>query len=237
MQSISNLNQFTLYQEYENIAPIISLYDYSHFRCLLLQISGSFTHRLSNAKLKTRAPEDETFLVPSLASACDLERKLRFPHVRTSPGLASWHGPRWRKSLRWFKPWRLNQFPKPSKYWPNPKAMAGCPTCGPRAACSPGWLWMKPNTKSWIYLKHYGILCVCVIMCCNVFDVWPKTTPSSNVAQRHPKVGHPWEGEAPRSPCFQAVRPEESLSLSYRKDRSTRHIFWAAVGLGLWPKC
>ena len=23
----------------------------------------------------------------------------------------------------------------------------GCPTCCPRATCSPGWLWMRPNTK------------------------------------------------------------------------------------------
>ena len=23
-----------------------------------------------------------------------------------------------------------------------------CPTCSPWAACSPGWLWMQPNTKS-----------------------------------------------------------------------------------------
>lgn len=30
----------------------------------------------------------------------------------------------------------------------------GCPTCGPRDACSPGWLWLQPDTKSWIYLKH-----------------------------------------------------------------------------------
>ena len=52
--------------------------------------------------------------------------------------------------------------------------LQGCPTCGPRAACNRGGLWMWHNTKSWIYLKHYEIFFV--IMCCKVFNVWPKTT-------------------------------------------------------------
>ena len=34
---------------------------------------------------------------------------------------------------------------------------------------------MRPNTKLEIYLRHYEI-CVCVITCHNVFNVWSKTT-------------------------------------------------------------
>ena len=33
-------------------------------------------------------------------------------------------------------------------------SLQGCPTHGMRAACSLGWLWMQPSTKSYIYLKH-----------------------------------------------------------------------------------
>ena len=51
----------------------------------------------------------------------------------------------------------------------------GCPTHSPWATCSPGRLWMWPNTKSEIHLKHYEIFFV--IMCYNVFNVRPKTTP------------------------------------------------------------
>ena len=51
----------------------------------------------------------------------------------------------------------------------------GCPTRSPRVTCGPGWLWMRHNTKSSIFLKHYQIF-LCVITCCNVFNVWPKTT-------------------------------------------------------------
>ena len=31
----------------------------------------------------------------------------------------------------------------------------GCPTRSPRATCHPGWLWMLPNTKSYIYFKAF----------------------------------------------------------------------------------
>ena len=44
---------------------------------------------------------------------------------------------------------------------------------------------MQPNTKSQIYLKHYEIFFV--IMCCNVFNVWPKTTLLFPVWPRDPK--------------------------------------------------
>ena len=40
-----------------------------------------------------------------------------------------------------------------------------CPTCGPRAACGPGWLRMQLNTKSSIYLKHYEIFCDTMVQC------------------------------------------------------------------------
>ena len=35
---------------------------------------------------------------------------------------------------------------------------------------------MRPNTKSYIYLKQYEMFSLCVITCHNVFTVWPKTT-------------------------------------------------------------
>ena len=38
--------------------------------------------------------------------------------------------------------------------------LKGCPTHGPHATCCPGWLWMRPNTKSSIYLKPF---CCCVV--------------------------------------------------------------------------
>ena len=31
----------------------------------------------------------------------------------------------------------------------------GCPACPTQAACGPGWLWMLPNTKSYIYFKAF----------------------------------------------------------------------------------
>ena len=50
----------------------------------------------------------------------------------------------------------------------------GCPTCNPCAACSPGWLWTWPNTKSQIYLKPFFGSSAFVSVC--VFNVWPKRT-------------------------------------------------------------
>ena len=50
----------------------------------------------------------------------------------------------------------------------------GCPTHGPWAAFGPGWLWMWPNTKSYIYLKPFFCSSVFISVC--VFNVWPKAT-------------------------------------------------------------
>ena len=49
----------------------------------------------------------------------------------------------------------------------------GASNLQPVAACSSGWLWTWPNTKLQIYLKHWDFF---VIICHNVFNVWPKTT-------------------------------------------------------------
>ena len=50
----------------------------------------------------------------------------------------------------------------------------GCPACGPQAAYSSGWLWMRPNTNLSKFtqntMRFFVITCQCV------FNVWPKTT-------------------------------------------------------------
>ena len=69
----------------------------------------------------------------------------------------------------------------------------GCPTCSPGAAWSPGRLWMRPNTKSYIYLKHYEIFLwshVAMYLMCGpkqqlIFLCWPRDakrldTPASS---------------------------------------------------------
>ena len=65
------------------------------------------------------------------------------------------------------------------------RGLQGCPTCGP------GWLWMRPDTKSWIYLKHYEIFFFCLITCLSVFNVWPETTLFLAVWPRDPKSWTP----------------------------------------------
>ena len=46
------------------------------------------------------------------------------------------------------------------------RTLQGCPTHGP------GWLWMQPNTKSWIHLRPFFCL---VFISVYVLNAWPKT--------------------------------------------------------------
>ena len=66
----------------------------------------------------------------------------------------------------------------------------GSPICRQRAAGSPRCLWMPPNTKSYVAMKHYEIFCVCdyVSQCISCVA---QDNSSSNVAQRCQKVAHP----------------------------------------------
>ena len=76
------------------------------------------------------------------------------------------------QGLVWYTSWRSPIIVR-LLWWNH---LQGCPTQGlqPSRACGPGWLWMWPNTKSELYLAHYGMFFVFVSVC--VFNVWLKTT-------------------------------------------------------------
>ena len=76
---------------------------------------------------------------------------------------------------------------------------AGCPARGLQATCGPGWPWMRPNTKSSIYLKPFFCSPVFVSVC--VFNVRPKTTLLLPVWPRDATRLDTPEGVLPHSPA------------------------------------
>ena len=56
----------------------------------------------------------------------------------------------------------------------KPRLVAGVSNLRPAGCVQPGWLWMRPNTKLYSYLKQDEIFVV--ITCHNVFNLWTKTT-------------------------------------------------------------
>ena len=88
----------------------------------------------------------------------------------------------------------------------------GCP-CSPRAARGLGWLCLRPDTKSYIYLKH-GIF---VMTCRNAFNVRPSTTPLPPAWPRDATGGTP-----ALENMTQGTRPACSRRVSHPQVRGAR---------------